>query len=137
MKFGLNEKINHILVLGAGASSDYGLPVWKDLNISIKEKINKDTGNYYQHKKEILSWMDKVGEKKDYYTIDECIQKESVSKNCHSNGHEIENQIFLIIRDIFDEVYKENNDGWIRKLNEKILHNKEVSLEHTMTFINY
>ena len=54
MKFELRSEVEHVLVLGAGASVDYGLPVWIDLNLLILEKINKDTKNSYKYKKEIF-----------------------------------------------------------------------------------
>jgi hypothetical protein len=133
----LNNNIEYVLVLGAGASVDYGLPTWRNLSLLVKEKIGKDTEKRYQYKKEILDWIDKVGEKKKYKTIDECIKEESASKEYHSNGHEIENELFLVMKDIFNEIYKEQDNGWIRALNEKILLNKGNGLEHKIAFINY
>lgn len=56
MKFELSSNIEHILVLGAGASVDYGLPVWEDLGLLIKKEVEKDIDNRYEYKKEILSW---------------------------------------------------------------------------------
>ena len=135
MDFSLSRGVNSILVLGAGASVDYGLPVWNDLGSLIKEKLSKDQIGFFQYKKEILAWVDKVGERKEYSTIDQCLERESVSNEYHANGSEIENQIFLIIKDIFLEKYKEGNGGWIRKLNEKILDN--TSLVNKMAFINF
>lgn len=135
MIFTIDDNVDHILVLGAGASVDYGLPVWSDLSFLIAEKINKDKEHRYQYKKEILDWVDKVGEKKKYNTIDECIKEESASKEYHSNGHLIEDQIFSIIKDILNESYKEYDDGWLRLLNKKIL--SRPNLEHRVAFINY
>ena len=123
------------MLLGAGASVDYGLPVWKDLASLIKEEINKDHGSLYQYKKEILAWIEKVGENKEYPTIDQCLQSESVSSEYHTNGLEIENQILLIIKNIFTKLYKENDGGWIRKLNTKIL--QRPGLVNKMVFVNY
>lgn len=144
MRLYLEDEIEHILILGAGASVDYGLPVWSDLDLLIKEKISKDEANY-QYKKEMLNWIDKVGKEKEkkYDTIDECIAEESMSQEYLDDseqecldGSEIENQMFRVIKDIFNEAYKKDAKGWIRVLNEKILKGKE-RLERKIAFINY
>jgi len=137
MRFEVNNEVEHILILGAGASVPYGLPTWKNLSLLIKEKINKDKQNIYSYKKEIIDWIDKVGDGKQYDTLDKCIEAESISKEYHLNGHEIENQIFLVIKDIFTEAYKEFDDGWIRTLNESILYECHKNLENRIAFINY
>src|SRR3989338_6855626 len=115
MNFALSSNIRHIFILGAGASVDYGLPTWKELDNLIK----------------------KIGEDGKYKTIDECIMLESVSKDYHNNGHEIEDEIFKIIKDVFEEVYRENGTGWIRQLNEIIKDNKNMGLENNIAFVNY
>ena len=79
--------------------------------------------------------MSKIGSDREYDTIDRCITKESRSREYRSNGLKIENQIFLIMKDAFKELYKENDDGWINKLNQKILDNR--NLENNVAFINY
>jgi hypothetical protein len=127
--------VDHIVVLGAGASVDYGLPTWNDLGKLIKEKITPEN-NQYQNRSDILAWLDKIGTDKQYGTLDECITKESVSTKHYDNGHEIENQIFEIVNDVFSEKYKLNPDGWIKILNEKIL-SSETELEKRIGFINY
>lgn len=130
------ENASNIFVLGAGASVDYGLPTWNELGTQIRERINNDKSERYQYKKEMLDWVAKVGPEMKYSTIDECITKESVSKEYEQNGHEVENQIFQIMKDIFIEAYKPNDSGWIRKLNGKILHSK-ISFVKSLGFINY
>ena len=137
MRFELGSNIEHILVLGAGASVDYGLPIWKDLNILIKKKIQEDKDDLYEHKKEMLAWIEKIDDKKKYITLDECLKEESAALEYHSNGHQIENQIFSVIKDIFNDLYKDHENGWIRILNEKILDNKSAGLENKIAFINY
>lgn len=137
MKFYLDNNKQHVFILGAGASVDYGLPIWQGLNNLIKTKIENDINNQYKYKKEILDWLDKIGDDKKYKTIDECIARESISKDYHDNGHEIENEIFRIIKDIFEEIYRKNEAGWIRQLNEKIKNNESMRLEDRLAFINY
>lgn len=129
--------IDSILILGAGSSVDYGLPTWKDLDVLIRDRISKDSENYYKHKKEILAWIDKVGSENVYKTIDQCIKDESISPDYHSTGPDIENEIFYILKEIFIENYQEPLTGWIKKLNNKILSNRKKELAQKIAFINY
>lgn len=128
---------SRVFILGAGASIDYGLPVWKDLDGLIRKEIEKDKGSNYKYSKEIIAWMDKVGAEKEYKTIDDCIAHESVQGDYHSNGDEIENEIFDVMRNIFSSSYKDNANGWIRVLSDKILSNPEKVSEENISFINY
>lgn len=137
MKFILGSNIKHLFVLGAGASVDYGLPTWKELSNLIKSKIEDDKNDQYKYKKEILDWLNKIGDNKNYKTIDECIMRESASKDYHDNGHEIEDEIFRMIKDVFEEVYRENETGWVRQLNEIIKNNEGMKLENKIAFVNY
>ena len=116
----LNEKEENIFILGAGASFEYKLPLWKDLNEEIKKELEKDNNNKYLYKKEIKEWLDKVEEDKQYKTIDECIAIES-RKN-KKDGLKIEIEIFLIIKDIFENKYEDLDEtGWIHFLNQYFL----------------
>jgi hypothetical protein len=135
MEFKIDK--THIFILGAGSSVDYGLPIWKELSNLIKTKIGNDNDGLYKYRKEIIDWLDKVGDNKKYETIDECIASESVSKDYHSNGHEIENEIFRVVKDIFEESYRDNEAGWVRKLNEGIKNNRGLNIENRIAFINY
>lgn len=135
MNLELGYSVQHILILGAGASTDYGLPVWKDLSSLIKHKIDSDKADTFQNKKEISAWIDKIGENKEHATLDQCISTESVSGR-YPNGDEIEDQIFRIIKEIFNDKYKNDAIGWIRKLNDGILGNGK-RLEGQIAFINY
>ncbi len=133
MEFLIPNDVRHILILGAGASVEYGLPAWKDLGPQITKKIISDFDNPY--KKHISKWIDKVGEKKAYKTLDECIFKEAITNEHHSDGVYVENSIFTIIKQIFIDSYHKAPNGWIRKLNEKIL--DKGGLDKQIAFINY
>jgi len=128
------QGVRNILVLGAGASVEYGLPAWVKLGELIKKKVTANI-DQYAHGKEIIAWIDKVGDEKQYRSIDACIAKESIAREYHSSGPEIENEIFRVMREIFIDSYSENEEGWIRLLNEKILQNPPVA--SSLAFINY
>ncbi len=136
-KIKINSSIEYVFVLGAGASIDYGLPSWDQLGTLISNKLQADVEGKYKNNKAILNWIDKIGEGKAYKTIDECVKLEAVSEDFEDNGHEIENEIFLIMNEVFNELYKDNKQGWIGKLNEKIRSESSLSLESKIVFINY
>lgn len=138
MNFQLPSHVRNILILGAGASAEYGLPVWDELGPLITAKIRNDFTGAYQYKEEILTWINKIGQGKKYVTLDQCLQVESAERDFHTTGTAVENQIFLILKDIFTERYNLNGDGgWIRKLNEKLLRPKSGSPGTAISFINY
>ncbi len=137
---GVNLKFDYadkIFILGAGSSVDYGLPVWKDLKEMIEDKLSGATGDEFNYKNQILSWIAKVGVGLEYETLDECISKESVSSEYKEGGHYIENEIFFILKIVFEEVYsREIRSSWIRILNNYILYSTPDVVKN-MVFINY
>jgi hypothetical protein len=134
MDLSLKYNVKHILILGAGASVEYGLPVWRELCNLIKNEIRSDTNSERKYKKEIIGWLDKVGKQKTYKTIDECISYESILSKV---GPEIENELFSIIKDVFNKRYVENNNGWIRVLNDRIINSKNKSFDDSLAFVNF
>ena len=139
MKFILNHKEKHFLILGAGASADYGLPTWIDLVPLVIEKINDDKENRYNYKSEMLDWLNKIGDTpKPYKTIDQCMQIESVENK--ADGLKIEDEMFSILAEIFDEKFEEDEDKeyeWINILNMKILANTNLATEIAFVNFNY
>ena len=128
------RNINKIFVLGAGASAEYGLPMWDELVELIKEKLQDENfSEDIQFKKEILEWVDKVGEGKEYSTIDKCIQIESDTNS--ENGNDIEKEFFYLIQVIFEEKFRNNKDTWITELNRLFL--KDEIKKKEIFFINY
>lgn len=136
MDFSISYR-NNIFILGAGASKDYGLPTWKELDSKIKSKLKNSGTTHYSQARDVLKWLEKVGDENEYKTIDECIEKESIKGPYRENGDLIENELFMVMKDIFDEVYKNNDSGWITKLNNKILHRSSDHLENKMAFVSY
>lgn len=141
MKKSLGKEKTKIFILGAGASIDYGLPVWSDLASLIKNYLESEKGKDNQYKKEILEWLDLIGEDKKYKTLDECIYRESSSTRYKENGQDIEFEIFRILEVIFKELYDKKTSydketSWIKKLNEKIRKQEGVDW-HNLFFINY
>lgn len=129
---------NNIFILGAGSSREYGLPVWKELQSLIEAHLRGSDGVKYTRAKDILNWMGKVGDKEfEYRTIDECIAKESISETYYSDGDSVEDELFSVIKNIFNGARKENRAGWITKLNDKILRQPVSKPETNMAFVSY
>ena len=132
MKLPIDTNVKSLFVLGAGSSVDFGLPTWNELCSMIKTEIGR---NNYQYKKEIEDWLNKTGHDRKYATIDEAMAFEPDEKPYFEIGELIEDEIFQIIKKIFEESYVPNNSSWIKYLNESLLE-KLVDL-NKLLFINY
>ena len=106
--------IREIFILGAGASSCVGLPLWDELKqlildrISDKEALKNLSELYHDDIFSMAkSWMEKVGKGKGKYkTIDECIFVE-MSKADNEDFEKTHDLLFLIIEQIFNEKFNE------------------------------
>lgn len=138
MKKELGKEKNKVFILGAGASVDYGFPVWNDLTLLIKNYLDGEKGKDAQYKKEILEWLDLIGEGEDkkYRTLDECIYHESSSHSYKENGQDIELEIFRILKEIFSSLYDPKKISWIKNLNEKIRIKEGIDW-NDIFFVNY
>ncbi|MBP6920996.1 hypothetical protein KBB89_00410 [Candidatus Gracilibacteria bacterium] len=134
MKFEYISK-NKIFILGAGASVDYGLPTWIQLNPLIEGFLGELKNLQYPHREEILEWIKLIGEKEKYQTLDDCIFHETSSVKYKENGQDIELAIFGILKILFTRLYKKNN-SWIKNLNEKIRRREGLDWSDIF-FINY
>ena len=135
MKKVLGKQKNKIFILGAGASVDYGLPTWNKLAGLISEYLSNQKDENYQYKKEILGWLDLIGEEKRYKTLDECIYHQTSSNEYKEDGQDIEFEIFRILKEIFKHLYRKES-SWIKNLNEKIRKKEGVDWNN-LFFINY
>ena len=125
MNINISDNKN-IFILGAGASAEYGFPLWKDLDVLIKKELDNGNNNY-NHKNEILEWLAKV-EDGIHNTIDKCISVESISDNYRDTGDDIEKEIWHIIKKVFDNIPILDQDildkTWLSDFNTYVLRNK-------------
>ncbi len=136
----MTKKCVNIFVLGAGASVDYGLPVWDQLkDLLIKEitingavVISSDVTNRLQHE------LEEIGPGKKYETVDEMIPKFELEED-----EEITGPFFEVVKGLFKSMPRPECAGWIEtfvdKNNLEILLNVEANAasDYSTVFINF
>ncbi len=132
----------NLVLLGAGASVDFGLPTWKQLEQLLKIEIGKD-----QFSNKIMAGsrklLNSIGTEAEHQTLDQALSTQPGTTEDNS----IEKYIFEKIGKIFDENYKTNNESWLWQFFlKKLKYNKEKGenfLEKNfnpirdITFINF
>ncbi len=135
----MTAKCVNIFVLGAGASVDYGLPVWNKLREQLMEYLNANreclgspaiTNHFIEDLKEI-------GEDKKYRTVDELISKFSSEAD---DFFATTQRIFEAVKRIFKSKVMTDSQGWIetfvKKNNlESLLRNADSN--YSSVFINF
>ena len=135
----MSTKYVNVFVLGAGASVDYGLPVWCELWELLIEDIKKNglSGISAGASNRFLNELEEIGTGKKYATVDEMISKFSRSME----EFDVETQEFFEeVKIIFRSRVMSENVGWIEKFVKKndvedLLHN-ELS-DNPTVFINF
>ena len=135
----MSTKNVNVFVLGAGASVDYGLPVWAELKELLTEHFRENRASTISPEKSnrYLEELEEIGTGKKYATVDEMISKFSRSME----EFDVETQEFFEeIKIIFRSRVMSENVGWIEKFVKKndvevLLHN-ELS-DNPTVFINF
>ena len=135
----MNNKYINIFVLGAGASVDYGLPVWSELRELLIEYLNKNTASIISPdvSNRFLHELQQIGTDKKYATVDEMISK---FPDDDAEILDPTEAIFDVVGKIFKSKVRTESVGWIetfvKKNNLEILLNNEAS-NTSSVFINF
>ena len=135
----MNNKYINIFVLGAGASVDYGLPVWSELRELLIEYLNKNTASIISPdvSNRFLHELQQIGTDKKYATVDEMISK---FPDDDAEILDPTEAIFDVVGKIFKSKVRTESVGWIetfvKKDNLEILLNNEAS-NTSSVFINF
>ena len=127
----------NIFVLGAGASADYGLPMWAELrDLLIAHIGGRRSETSSDISATLLAGLFQVGENKKYETIDKMISE--ISKKT-ANLSVLE-ELFKSVKEIFKLKLIDNKHGWIETFIEK--NNLNALLDTTVSnndgvFINF
>ena len=104
---------NNIIILGAGASADYGIPLWEELKDLIPKELKNDNSKVAGIVKEIIEKASK-----DNLTIDKALfdKLETIEEAAYNNCH---NLFFSTLEKIFNNKRKMNTNGWLISFLEK------------------
>lgn len=138
----MNAKYVNMFVLGAGASVDYGLPVWADLRDMLIEEIetNEKTIISSDVTTRFLNELKEIGPGKKYTTVDDMISRFEEGED---GIPEITAAVFQVVKSIFKSKAKTEDKGWIETFIEKnnleiLLNNKtNATSDFPTVFINF
>ena len=135
----MSTKYFNVFVLGAGASVDYGLPVWCELWELLIEDIKKNglSGISAGASNRFLNELEQIGPGKKYETVDEVISNFEDDK-VEFPGTTV--AIFEVVKKVFTSRAMAQSAGWIetfvKQNNMEILLTNEASNYPTF-FINF
>ena len=135
----MSTKYVNVFVLGAGASVDYGLPVWRDLRELLIEDIKKNglSGFSIGASNRFLNELEQIGPGNKYETVDEVISNFDDEKVVFP-GTTV--AIFEVVKKVFNSRAIAEGPGWIETFvnqnNMEILLTNEVS-NYPTVFINF
>lgn len=134
----MNTNFMNIFVLGAGASVDYGLPVWSELGDLLIQNIEENKATILSADvSNLVGELGQIGKGKKYRTVDEMISKFSRET---TDFAETTAAWFKEVKTILEQRVKPESVGWIetfvRKNNLEILLHNGAS-NNPSVFINF
>lgn len=107
-----NEKCVNMFILGAGASVDYGLPVWSELEGLLLDYLKDYTDCLGSRDltQRFIEELNKIGPGEKYDTVDRLI---SVFPHGNDNFPDPTEAIFDAVKEIFQRRVRLNSGGWI------------------------
>ena len=135
----MSTKYVNVFVLGAGASVDYGLPVWRELRELLIEDIKKNglSGFAPGASNRFLDELEQIGPGKTFETVDEMI---SNFEDDEAVFPETTVAIFEVVKKVFKSRAVAESAEWIETFvnqnNMEILLTNEVS-NYPTVFINF
>ena len=108
----MSTKYVNVFVLGAGASVDYGLPVWAELKELLTEHFRENRANTISTEKSnrYLEELEEIGPGKKYATVDEMIS--TISRETVIFAATTA-ELFKDVKTILGQSVKPESVGWI------------------------
>ena len=135
----MSTKFANIFVLGAGASVDYGLPIWCELSDLLIQQVTEIEARKFSLDiwNRLVGELEEIGSGKKYSTVDEMISKFSRST---PDFAEVTEEIFEQVKIILKSRVITENVGWIEELIDKndleILLTRKAT-NYSTVFINF